>query len=91
MNLSELKTQFLEYIEIEKGRAVKTVSNYDHYLTTFLNQTKVKDPKEIIRSGPVPNSITVAITDKTIAPILEKYNLIRSTPEAIINDITLLR
>jgi site-specific recombinase XerD len=47
MNLSELKTQFLEYIEIEKGRAVKTVSNYDHYLTTFINQTKVKDPKEI--------------------------------------------
>jgi site-specific recombinase XerD len=47
MTIQELKTQFLEYIEIEKGRAVKTVSNYDHYLTVFLNQTKVKDPKEI--------------------------------------------
>jgi site-specific recombinase XerD len=47
MNIQELKTQFLEYIEIEKGRAVKTVSNYDHYLSVFLNQTKVKDPKEI--------------------------------------------
>jgi len=47
MNIAELKTQFLEYIEIEKGRAVKTVENYDHYLTTFIEQTKVKVPKDI--------------------------------------------
>ena len=47
MSIQELKTQFLEYIEIEKGRAVKTVQNYDHYLTIFLAQTKVKEPKDI--------------------------------------------
>ena len=47
MTISELKTQFLEYIEIEKGRAVKTVQNYDHYLTVFLEQMKVKEPKDI--------------------------------------------
>lgn len=35
MNLIELKRQFLEYIEIEKGRSLKTVTNYDHYLTVF--------------------------------------------------------
>src|SRR3989338_7363918 len=46
-SLKELKTQFLEYIEIEKGRAVKTVENYDHYLTVFLEQTKITDPKNI--------------------------------------------
>ena len=47
MNLNELKTQFLEYIEIEKGRAVKTIGNYDHYLTVFLSQSKITDPKDI--------------------------------------------
>jgi site-specific recombinase XerD len=47
MNISDLKTQFLEYVEIEKGRALKTVQNYDHYLTVFLEQTKIKDPKDI--------------------------------------------
>ena len=47
MNLSDLKRQFLEYIEIEKGRALRTVENYDHYLTVFLEQTKVSDPKDI--------------------------------------------
>ena len=41
------ETQFLEYIEIEKGRAINTVKNYDRYLTLFLAQTKIKDPKDI--------------------------------------------
>lgn len=35
-DLKELKSQFLEYLEIEKGRGVKTVENYDRYLTRFL-------------------------------------------------------
>src|ERR1035437_2688983 len=47
MSLSELKRQFLEYIEIERGRALRTVENYDHYLTVFLEQTKITDPKDI--------------------------------------------
>ncbi len=46
-SLKELKTQFLEYIEIERGRAIRTVENYDHYLTVFINQTKISDPKDI--------------------------------------------
>jgi len=47
LSLKQLKTQFLEYIEIEKGRSVKTVENYDHYLTVFLNQTKATAPEQI--------------------------------------------
>ncbi len=47
MNLQELKRQFLEYIEIEKGRAIRTVENYGHYLDVFLKQTKLEDPKDI--------------------------------------------
>jgi site-specific recombinase XerD len=46
-DLKELKTQFLEYLEIEKGRSVKTVENYDHYLTRFLDHTKAKMPSDI--------------------------------------------
>jgi len=47
MDLSDLKRQFLEYLEIEKGRAIRTIENYDHYLSVFLEQTKLKDPKGI--------------------------------------------
>jgi site-specific recombinase XerD len=45
--LKELKRQFLEYLEIEKGRSVKTVENYDRYLTRFLIQTKITSPAKL--------------------------------------------
>ncbi|MBI2030109.1 tyrosine-type recombinase/integrase [Candidatus Kaiserbacteria bacterium] len=45
--LKDLKMQFLEYLEIEKGRGVKTVENYDRYLTRFFTFAKVSDPKKI--------------------------------------------
>ncbi len=45
--LRELHRQFLEYIEIEKGRSLKTVENYNHYLTVFLAQAKVTRPEDI--------------------------------------------
>lgn len=46
-DLSALKTQFLEYLEIEKGRSVKTVENYDRYLSRFLEHTKIKSPSQL--------------------------------------------
>lgn len=46
-SLKQLKTQFLEYIEIEKGRSLKTVENYDHYLSRFLNFSKNDNPSNI--------------------------------------------
>ncbi len=36
MDLQQAKRQFLEYVEIEKGRSLKTVENYDRYLSTFI-------------------------------------------------------
>ncbi len=46
-SLKQLKIQFLEYTEIERGRALKTVENYDRYLTRFLNFAKIDDPQKI--------------------------------------------
>ncbi|MFA5744615.1 MAG: site-specific tyrosine recombinase/integron integrase [Candidatus Paceibacterota bacterium] len=47
MEAETAKRQFLEYIEIERGRAVKTIENYDHYLTRFFIQMKIKGVKDI--------------------------------------------
>jgi site-specific recombinase XerD len=47
MTLTELKREFLEYLEIEKGRSILTVRNYDHYLTRFLDYVKHNDPKKL--------------------------------------------
>ena len=45
--LAKLKTEFLEYLEIEKGRSVRTVENYAHYLERFLNFSQAKNPADI--------------------------------------------
>jgi site-specific recombinase XerD len=45
--LHTLKTQFLEYLEIEKGRSVKTVENYDRYLSRYLSFSKAAFPSRI--------------------------------------------
>jgi site-specific recombinase XerD len=50
-DLKELKLRYLEYIEIEKGRSLKTVINYDRYISRFLdflkNKFQIEDAKKI--------------------------------------------
>lgn len=48
--LWRLKREFLEYTEIEKGRSLKTVENYDRYLTRFLTYSKATSPSDITDS-----------------------------------------
>ena len=45
--IQRLKQEFLEYVEIERGRSVKTVENYDRYLTRFFEHAKIKKPSDI--------------------------------------------
>ncbi len=47
MDVLSLKREFLEYIEITKGRSVKTVENYDHYLSRFIEFIKAKSVADI--------------------------------------------
>ena len=46
-NIFDLKRQFLEYLEIEKGRSLKTIKNYDRYISYFLTFSQIKTPQEI--------------------------------------------
>lgn len=46
-NISQMKQQFLEYVEIEKGRSVKTVENYDRYLNRYIAFSKIKNAEDI--------------------------------------------
>lgn len=47
MTLKDLQRQFLEYLEIEKGRSLKTVENYDRYLARCFCQMKAQKPEDI--------------------------------------------
>jgi site-specific recombinase XerD len=45
--IQKLKQEFLEYLEIEKGRSLKTVENYDRYLSRFFSQANIRKPSNI--------------------------------------------
>jgi site-specific recombinase XerD len=47
MTLSEYKLEYLEYIEIEKGRSHLTVRNYDHYISRFITFLKSENFADI--------------------------------------------
>jgi site-specific recombinase XerD len=47
MEAETAKRQFLEYIEIERGRAVKTIENYDHYLSRYFTQMEIRKVGDI--------------------------------------------
>lgn len=46
-NIHKLKTDFLEYLEIEKNRSQLTIRNYDYYLSFFLSWSMIRSPEEI--------------------------------------------
>ena len=80
-SLKQIKRQFLEYIEIEKGRALNTVSNYDHYLSVFLQFIK-KDAPEDITDDAVRNfrlwlnRQPVGLQGRTVSKKTQNYYLI---------------
>ena len=47
MDLYSLKQEFLEYLEIERGRSLKTVENYDRYLLKFFEFANIKNSNDI--------------------------------------------
>lgn len=53
MLFAKVKTDFLEYLEIEQNRSQKTIANYDHYLTRlndYAGDIKVSDiTPELVR------------------------------------------
>src|SRR3954471_20961335 len=54
MLYTKVKTDFLEYLEIEQNRSQRTIANYDHYLTRLVDFTdgdlKISDiDPELIR------------------------------------------
>ncbi len=46
-SIKELHQQFLEHVEIERGRSLKTVENYDRYLKKFFAFADISSPAGI--------------------------------------------
>ena len=50
MTMHEAVREFLQYLEIEKGRSSKTIDNYGRYLERFITYAKIKTPGEMTES-----------------------------------------
>lgn len=51
ISIQDLKRQFLEYVEIEKGRSLHTVDNYGRYLDRFFRDANIKTLSDITEDG----------------------------------------
>lgn len=80
MNIKECKSQFLEYLEIEKGRSKKTIENYNHYLEFFLGWADITDAAQI--TGDVVRNFRVYLNrfktgkGKTLKKVTQNYYII---------------
>ena len=47
MDINSLLKDYLDYLEIEKNRSIKTRINYERYLKKFLGFSKISKPEQI--------------------------------------------
>jgi len=80
MYLSELTLDFVEYIEVEKGRSAKTAENYRHYLerlVDFAGNIEVKDiTMELVRKYRLWLNRLVNDQGDSLSTITQNYHLI---------------
>ncbi|MDP3731333.1 MAG: tyrosine-type recombinase/integrase [bacterium] len=79
-DLKQLKTQFLEYLEIEKNRSPKTTENYHHYLKRFFDFAQVSQPQqiteEVIRKFRLHLNRSTNAHGKPLKKITQNYHII---------------
>ena len=80
MEINQLLAQFLEYLEIEKNRSQKTINNYAHYLTRFIDWAKISSPDKInndlVRNYRIYLNRMTDSQNKTLKKITQNYHLI---------------
>ncbi len=80
MLLSRAKTEFLEYLEIEQNRSLKTIANYDHYLTRMIDyagDVKVEDiNQDLVRKWRLWLNRLGTNTSDELSPMTLNYHLI---------------
>src|SRR5581483_6877709 len=80
MLFSKIKTDFLEYLEIEQNRSQRTIANYDHYLTRlidFAGDIKVSEiDTELIRKWRLWLNRLGTNTSDELGKVTQNYHLI---------------
>lgn len=80
MELAELKSEFIESIEVEGGRSARTAENYDHYLERFIEFsgyiTVDKITPELVRKFRLWLNRYKNDNDESLSMITQSYHLI---------------
>ncbi len=80
MDINTLKNQYLEYLEIERGRSAKTLENYRRYLDRFLNFSKINNisdlTEEVIRQYRLYINRLKDESGKTLKKVTQNYHVI---------------
>lgn len=72
--IKELLKEYINYLELEKGRSKKTQKNYLRYLQEFINFSKVNQSEEINEEK--IRSFRLYLSQKNIKKITQSYYLI---------------
>jgi len=73
-DINKLLTDYLNYLEIEKNRSIKTRENYERYLNTFLNFGKIKNEKDI--TAEIVREFRLYLARKNIKKNTQSYYVI---------------
>lgn len=80
LKFNKIKTDFLEYLEIEQNRSQKTIENYDHYLTRledFAGEINVSDiDQELVRKFRLWLNRLATNTSNELSKTTQNYHLI---------------
>lgn len=69
-----LYKEYLDYLEIERNRSLKTRENYSRYLEVFLEESKVKSPEDI--TDQVVRQFRITLARRGIKKITQNYYVI---------------
>jgi|SRR5579862_4566004 len=80
MDYEDAVAQFLEYLELEQNRSLKTIQNYSHYLTRlsdYAGEIKLKDiDAELVRKWRMWLNRLPTSTNDELSKITQNYHLI---------------
>ncbi|OGN29060.1 MAG: hypothetical protein A3A33_00175 [Candidatus Yanofskybacteria bacterium RIFCSPLOWO2_01_FULL_49_25] len=80
MTIADLKNEFLEYLEIEKNRSPRTITNYDHYLKRFLEFAKIGSvsqmTEDLIRKFRLQLNRMTDENGKPLKKVTQNYHII---------------
>lgn len=74
-DIQKLLKDYLDYLEIEKNRSIKTRENYERYLKAFIDFSKIKNPEDITTEKVIQFRLHLA-RSKPLKRITQAYYVI---------------